>query len=138
MELTPDNLAERIRARGLPESVVVVAVDGGEALHPALDYRAESVWAPSWEVVSSSGDADLVPLWTCGTTTMFSRGDGSFAQWDAEVDAPSSVYPDFAHAVRALLTDLYEDEVDDDERREIATLLVPASDIEFVLEPEPR
>ncbi|MFF0505157.1 hypothetical protein ACFYUH_16365 [Streptomyces fimicarius] len=40
---TPDDLAQRIRARGLPGAVVMIATLWGARLHPALGYRAESV-----------------------------------------------------------------------------------------------
>lgn len=132
----------RIRARGLPESVVTIATCGGEEVHPVLWFRAEavseSVDGPAWSVVAASGRTDLVPLWTCGTTTVFSAGDGSFVEWDAEEDEPWSTWPDFEAAVRYLLTDLWEDEAADDERAEVAGLLLPADRVAAALVPEDR
>jgi hypothetical protein len=79
-----------------------------------------------------------VPLWTCGTVTVFSAGNGSFVQWDAEEDEPWKTWPDFAGAVRDLLTDLWEDEVGDDDRAAIARLLLPEREIDAALIPEER
>lgn len=140
--MNDDDLAPRIRARGLPDSVVTIATRGGADLHPALGYRAESVepWpdGPAWAVVAASGRADLVPLWTCGTTTVFSATDGSFLEWDAEESEPWTVWPDFASAVRSLLTDLWEDEVDEAARAEAAHLLLPTEEADVALVPEER
>lgn len=138
MEPTGEELAERIRARALPEAVVTIATRGGESVHPALGYRAELVWSPSWSVIEHSARTDLVPLWACGTTTVFSAGDGTFLEWDAEEDHPWMTFPDFPAAVRSLLTDLYEDEVDDDDLRAVAELLLPADQVEDALRPEDR
>lgn len=136
------DLAERIRARGLPEAVVDIATRGGAAVHPALEYRAEDVWqwpdGPAWEIVAASGRKDLVPLWTCGTVAVFSAGDGSFLQWDAEENEPWAVWPNFAGAVRCLLTDLWEDDANDQDLAAIARLLLPRGDIDAVLTPEER
>ncbi|MCR8945599.1 hypothetical protein NW249_26180 [Streptomyces sp. OUCMDZ-4982] len=141
-ETPDDDLAQRIRARGLPDSVVMIATLGGARLHPALGYRAESVEpcpdSPAWAVVAASGPADLVPLWTCGTVTVLSSADGSFLEWDAEENEPWTIWPDFADAVRSLLTDLWEDEADDAARAEIARLLLPAGLIAAALVPEER
>lgn len=134
MKTTPSDLAARIRERGLPEAVARIATEGGAAVHPVLEYRAESVWGPSRSVPES----DLVPLWICGTTTAFARPDGTFVEWDAEEDEPARHFPGFTALVRALLTDLYEDEETDDARRAVATLLVPPEDVETALTPEPR
>ncbi|MBY0687918.1 hypothetical protein [Microbacterium marinilacus] len=135
-------LAERIRARRLPEAVVQIATRGGAAVHPALGYRAADVWerpdGPAWEIVAASGRQDLVPLWTCGTVAVFSAADGSFLQWDAEEDGPWAVWPDFAGAVRDLLTDLWEDDADDGDRAVIARLLLPEHEIAAALVPEER
>lgn len=140
--MTDDGLTERIRARGLPESVVAIATYGGAALHPALGYRAESVEpsprGPAWAVVLMSGRAGLVPLWTCGTTTVFSAADGTFLEWDAEEDEPWTLWPEFAGVVRSLLTDLWEDEIDDADRAEVARLLLPAENVAAALVPEER
>ncbi|MFI8595641.1 hypothetical protein ACIGCK_14570 [Microbacterium sp. NPDC078428] len=137
-----DDLALRIRARGLPEPVVTIATRGGMGLHPALDYRAESVEpspdGPAWAVVAASGREDLVPLWTCGTVSVFSAADGSFLEWDAEEDEPWTIWPDFARAVRSLLTDLWEDETDDEDRAAIARLLLPEDQTPAALTPEER
>ncbi|MEU3273043.1 hypothetical protein ABZ639_19555 [Saccharomonospora sp. NPDC006951] len=138
MEPTAEELAERIRARALPEAVVTIATRGGESAHRALGYRAESVWSPSWSVIEHSARTDLVPLWTCGTTTVFSAEDGTFLEWDAEEDQPWRTFPEFPAAVRSLLTDLYEDEVDDDDLRAVAELLLPADQVDDALRPEDR
>jgi membrane protease YdiL (CAAX protease family) len=135
-------LAERIRARQLPEAVAQIATRGGATVHPALWYRAEDVWqepdGPAWQSIATSARRDLVPLWTCGTVTVFSAGNGSFVQWDAEEDEPWKTWPDFAGAVRDLLTDLWEDEVGDDDRAAIARLLLPEREIDAALIPEER
>lgn len=140
--ITADDLAQWIRARGMPESVVTITTRGGTELHPALDYRAESVepWpdGPAWAVVAASGRDDLVPLWTCGTVTVFSAADGSFLQWDAEEDEPWTIWPDFASAVRSLLTDLWEDEIDDADRVDVARLLLSEGERAAALVPEER
>ncbi|MCK8475860.1 hypothetical protein [Microbacterium aurugineum] len=137
-----EDLVGRIRSRGLPDAVVTIATRGGTALHSALDYRAESVEVsprgPAWAVIAASGRADLVPLWTCGTVTVFSADDGSFLEWDAEEDEPWTVWSDFAAVVRSLLTDLYEDEVSDAVRTEVARLLLPGDEVEAALTPEAR
>lgn len=137
-----DDLTSRIRARGLPESVVTISTRGGAHLHPALEYRAESVepWpdGPAWAVVAASGRDDLVPLWTCGTVTVFSAADGSFLEWDAEEEDSWTVWPDFARAVRSLLTDLWEDEAEDEDRAAIASLLLPEGLVAAALVPEER
>jgi hypothetical protein len=122
-------LEKQIRARGLPEAVVTIAVRGGADAHPALWYRAYAV-SPSDDglartVIAGSARTDLVPLWTCETTTVFSAGDGSFLAWDAEEHAPSTTWRDFTETVRSLLTDLWEDEATDDELTDVAHLLLP-------------
>lgn len=136
------DLAERIRARGLPSAVVEIATRGGDAVHSALWYRTERVSpspdGPASAIVAMSGREDLVPLWTCGTVTVFSAADGSFVQWDAEEEEPWTIWPDFAGAVRDLLTDLWEDESDDEERAEVARLLLPDGDVAAALVPEER
>jgi hypothetical protein len=131
-------LATRIRARGLPESVVTIATAGGSALHRTLEYRAESVWSPAWSVLEHSARADLVPLWMCGTTAFLSAEDGTFLEWDAEEDHPWRAFATFTDLVRSLLTDLYEDETDERSRRDIARLLVPRSEVRSALRPEDR
>ncbi|UZF48511.1 hypothetical protein [Rhodococcus rhodochrous] len=138
MEPTGEELTKRIRARTLPEAVVTIATRGGESVHPALEYRAGSVWSPSWAVIERSARTDLVPLWACGTTTVYSTGDGTFLEWDAEEDHPWTTFVDFPAAVRSLLTDLYEDEVDDDDLRAVAALLLPAHQVQDALRPEDR
>jgi hypothetical protein len=126
----------------MPVSVVEIAIRGGAAVHPALGYRAESVSmspdGPAWSIVRTSGGHDLVPLWTCGTVTVFSAANGSFLQWDAEEDEPWTVWPDFVGAVRDLLTDLWEDEAEDEDRAAIARLLLPEDDVSTALMPEER
>ncbi|MFJ2619325.1 hypothetical protein [Glutamicibacter sp. NPDC087344] len=135
-------LAERIRARGLPEAVIQMAIHGGAAVHQALWYRVESVSTspagPAWNIVATAEREDLVPLWECGSVAVFSAGDGSFLQWDAEEDEPWIRWPDFPHAVRDLLTDLWEDETMDVQRAEIARLLLPAGEVEAALIPLER
>lgn len=93
---------------------------------------------PAWELVRASGRGDLVPLWTCGTASVFSASDGSFLQWSAEEDEPWTVWPDFVGAVRDLLTDLWEDEADDEDRAAIARLLLPEADVARALVPDER
>jgi len=138
MKLSGKVLEERIRARGLPEAVVTIATRGGETLHPELGYRAASAWSASWSVIEHSARTDLLPLWTCGTTTLFSAGDATFLEWDAEEEQPWRTFADFPAAVRALLTDLHEDEVDDDDLRAVAELLLPAQQVREALCPEDR
>ena len=79
-----------------------------------------------------------MPLWECGTVAVFSAGDGSFLQWDAEADEPWTLWSDFAGAVRDLLTDLWEDEADDSHRADVARLLLPEGDVAAALIPEER
>ncbi|MFF0503780.1 hypothetical protein ACFYUH_09300 [Streptomyces fimicarius] len=142
MTVDAKDLAQLIRARGLPDQVVTIATRGGARLHPALSYDAESVepWpaGPAWAVVAASGRTDLVPLWTRGTVTVFSAADGSFLAWDAEEDEPWTFWPDFAAAVRSLLTDLWEGEHDEEQRIEVARLLLPEDGIAAALVPEER
>lgn len=138
MEWDATELADRIRERALPDAVVVMATEGGAAAHQALEYRAESVWSPAWSVIEHSGRSDLVPLWVCGTTVALSAGDGTFLEWDAEEDRPWRTFADFAELVRSLLTDLYEDEADDRDRREIARMLLPRTKVRRALRPERR
>ena len=138
MERDAKELEAGIRARGLPEAVVALALHGGPTVHPALEYRAESVWAPSWAVIEHSGRVDLLPLWSCGTTTYYSAADGTFLEWNAEEDEPWRTFATFAELVRSLLTDLYEDEVEEDDRRQIARLLLPRRLVRRALRPEDR
>ncbi|MFC5289463.1 hypothetical protein ACFPM7_20620 [Actinokineospora guangxiensis] len=142
MDVRAVELGSRVRARGLPPAVEAIAVRGGAEVHPALAYRAQAVSAaadgPAWTVVAMSGRDDLVPLWTCGTATVFSAGDGSFLHWDAEEDQPWRAWPTFAGPARHLLTDLWEDETDDAERVAVARLLLPAEQIAAALVPEDR
>lgn len=111
-------------------------------MHSALGFRAESVESsprgPAWTVITASGRDDLVPLWTCGTVTVFSAADGSFLEWDAEDDEPGTTWPNFASVVRSLLTDLWEDESDDEDRAEVARLLLPGHEVAAALVPEER
>jgi len=131
-------LTARIRRRGLPTVLATIATRGGPSAHPGLEYRAEAVWAPSWSVIEDSGRTDLIPLWCCGTVTMFSAADGTFVSWDAEEAQPYDTFPDFAAAIRSLLTDLYEDEVLEKDRRAIARLLLPMWRRRYALQPEER
>lgn len=136
------DFARRIRARGLPEPVVTIATRGGAELHPALEYRAESVepWpdGPAWAVVAASGWDELLPLWTSGTVSVFSAADGTFLEWDAEESEPWTVWPEFASVVRSLLTDLWEDEADEKDRAEVARLLLAEHEVAAALAQEER
>lgn len=136
--MASSELAARISATGLPDSVARIAVDGGETVHPELFYRARQVGNPSWAVIEGSGRDDLIPLWTCGITTVFRREDGTFVKWDAEDSAPTRAYPTFHSLIRSLLTDLYEDEVGDDDRRAIAEPLLPSENVDDALVIEQR
>ncbi|MCT2587468.1 hypothetical protein [Actinophytocola gossypii] len=138
MEHAQPNPRARIHALGLPETVARVAVDGGDAVHPALSYRAEPIGDPAWSVITESGRTDLTPLWACGTTTAFACDDGTFLEWDAEEDEPWRTFPDFEGLVRSLLTDLYEDEEPEAARQEIARALLPGRPTDRVLRPEDR
>lgn len=131
------DLGMRIREIGLPDVVARIATEGGEAVSPALLYRADAVWPETAEVVMSSAGEDLVPLWSCGTTHAFA-GQGRFIVWSAESDEPYEVFESFAELVQNLLTDLYEDEEDDDERSRIAHLLLPPDDAAAALVPLER
>lgn len=137
---TQENLAERIRARGLPEIVVRIALEGGEAVSPVLDYRARAVWPEVAEAVMDQTDEDLVPLWVCDTTHAFA-GEGRYLFWSPEADEPWDVYDTFAGLVRTLLTDLYEDDDEDEqveERERVAHLLLPPDQAAEALVPEER
>jgi hypothetical protein len=137
-EPTAEELADSIRRRGLPEAVATMATCGGAEVHPALDVRAASIWSPAWSVIERSGRGDLVPLWSCDMTTTFSAGDGTFVRWSAEMDEPRETFPDFTATVRSLLTDLWEDDVADRDRRAIAKLLLPRPQVREALRPEKR
>lgn len=132
-----ENLAERIRALSLPEAVVRIAVDGGETVSPALRFRAQSVWHDPAQAVMRQSSEELVPLWSCGTTHAFA-GQNRYLIWNPESDEPDAVFDDFAGLVRNLLTDLYEDEEDDEERSRLAHLLLAEVDVAAVLVPEER
>lgn len=144
MELSAETLEHSIRARQLPEAVVIIALRGGAAAHPALGDAAEYISLtdddPTSAVIAISGRSDLVPLWmTSATTTVFSAADGTFVQWNAEdEDGPWEQWPDFASTVRFLLTDLYEGMVSDTELHEVASLLLPADQVAAALVPEER
>ena len=117
---------------------MTIATRGGAAAQHALEYRAESVWSPAWSVIEHSGRSDLVPLWVCGTTAVLSAEDGTFLEWDAEEDRPWRAFADFSALVRSLLTDLYEDDVDERDRLEIARMLLPRMKVRRALRPEQR
>lgn len=135
--IEPAEHAHRIRAIGLPEQVVAIALDGGSAVHPVLEFRAQSTWAPAWAVVEEH--PGLLPLWTSGTVVAFADPDGSFTVRDAEVpDEVWERYDDFAGLVRWLLTDLWEDDADDGDRRDVAEALLPADQVAAALVPEER
>ena len=131
------DLVARIRERGLPEVVARIATEGGEAVSPALFYRAEAVWPETAEAVTSGRAEDLVPLWSCNTTHAFA-GQGRFLLWSAESDEPYEVFGTFAELVQDLLTDLYEDDEDDEERSRIAHLLLPPDEAVGALVPLER
>ncbi|MGW6374512.1 hypothetical protein ACWFRB_00430 [Rhodococcus sp. NPDC055112] len=135
--MTPEEHAARIRSLGLPEVVVRIALEGGETVHPVLQNRADSVWAPAWSIVERH--PELVPLWSSGTNAVLAATDGTVHWWSAEYpDKPLETYPDFAAAVRKLLTDLWELERDDDDRKAVAELLLPPGQVEAALEPVER
>ena len=131
------DLIVRIGQRGLPDVVARIATEGGEAISPALSYRATSVWPETAEAVMDGTSEDLVPLWSCDTTHAFAARD-RFLIWSAECEEPYAVFDTFAELVRDLLTDLYEDEEDDDERSRIAHLLLPQDDAVASLVPLER
>ncbi len=144
MELTPKSLAERIRARGLPEVVAAIAVHGGESVHPSLGYRAQSIdlseWSPASCLRRDHGDADWLPLWASGSATeiVCSLPDGTFSQWSADADEEWERWAGFGGAIRYLLTDLYEDEVNEEDREQVAALLLPRNEVTEALIPEDR
>ena len=144
MNSVMEALAQRIRTRGLPEAVVTLALHGGAAVHPALESHAEHIELtgedPTSAVIASTGREDLVPLWmSSATSIIFSAGDGSFELWSAEDGTgPWKRWPYFADAIRYLLTDLWEFEVPDEQRREVAALLLPPDRIAAALVPEER
>lgn len=139
---TTEELAGRIAARGLPDSVVQIATRGGATLHPELDHHTRSVDlspdGPAATVVREHGTEDWVPLWQDGTTTVFSLPDGSFVQFSAEDDEAWETWDDFAGAVRFVLTDMYEGEAQDEDREAVAALLLPPELRAQALEPEER
>lgn len=137
MDAASRDLTDRIVARGLPEVVARIAVDGGEAVHPALWFRAKPVWRATSEAVMGSTSEALVPLWASGTAHAFA-GQGRFVIWDAESSEPDEVFDSFTELVRNLLTDLYEDEEDEAEISHIAHLLLPADEAAAALELEER
>ncbi|WP_433611579.1 hypothetical protein [Prescottella agglutinans] len=133
----PEEHATRIRALGLPDAVVRIAVEGGATVHPVLRDLADSVWAPAWSIVEVR--PDLVPLWSAGTATVLAAPDGTVHRWSAECPGePLDSYPDFASAVRHLLTDLWELDREDDDRRAVAHLLLPPEQVEAALDPIER
>lgn len=135
-----DDLPERHRALGLPPVLTQLALEGGAAVHPALELRVESVWPSVWDAIAALPEAsDLVPLWGLGTTMALASADGgTFEIWNAEAQERWERYPDLVGLVRNLLTDLYEDEESDDDRRQIAELLLHGADVETALVPEDR
>lgn len=137
MSESEESLSDRIRALGLPETVVRIALEGGEAVSPALWYRAQSVWPDPAEAVMRETAEELVPLWSCDITHAFA-GQGRFLILSPESDEPHEIFETFAGLVRNLLTELYEDEEDDGERSRIAHLLLPANDAVSALIPEER
>jgi len=131
------NLAARLRQRGLPDVVARIATEGGASVSPALFYRAESVFLDPAEEVMRGTAEDLVPLWSCGTEHAFA-GQGRYLIWGPESTEPSAVFETFADLVRELLTDLWEDEEDEDERSRIAHLLLSPEDATSALVPLER
>lgn len=129
MLTTPEDLAAAIASRGLPDAVARIATDGGAAVHPELEFRAEDVDlspdGPAASIVGERGDEGWLPLWQSSTEITFSLPDGTFCLLSAESDEYREEWADFAGAVRYLLTDLYEDEVDEGDLAEIAALLLP-------------
>lgn len=135
--MTPEEHAARIRSLGLPEVVVRIALEGGVTVHPVLQNQADSVWAPAWSIVERH--PELVPLWGSGATAVLAAPDGTVHWWSAEhPDEPLDTYPDFAAAVRKVLTDLWELDADDDDRNAVAEMLLPTEKVEAALEPVER
>ncbi|MCZ4557793.1 hypothetical protein O4215_19705 [Rhodococcus maanshanensis] len=95
------------------------------------------MWAPAWSVVERH--PELVPLWSSGATAVFAAPDGTVQWWGAEYpEEPLDTYPDFAAAIRKLLTDLWELDTHDDDRTAVAELLLPTEQIEAALVPVER
>ena len=123
MSAIDEPLAATIRELELPPVIATIATEGGTAVHPALRYRAQSVHPAAWSLVERS--PGLVPLWSCGIDSAFADEDGTFLMWSAEDAGPSHRFPDYAGLVRSLLTELREDDEDEDDLRVIAGLLLP-------------
>lgn len=131
------DLVARIRSLGLPDVVARIATEGGASVSPALFYRAGAVFQGPAEEVMNRATEGLVPLWSCGTEHAFA-GRGRYLIWGPESDEPSAVFASFAELVRDLLTDLWEDEEDDDERARLARLLLPRDEAAAALVPLER
>lgn len=137
--ITLNELGEQHRRLGLPPALTRLALEGGAAVHPALGFRVESVWPSVWESIAAlPGADDLVPLWGHGTTMAFAGADGTFQIWSAEAGERWDLYTDLPGLVRNLLTDLWEDEVSEVDRSEVAALLLPPADVAGALVPEDR
>ncbi|MCP2636430.1 hypothetical protein K0817_007580 [Microbacterium sp. HD4P20] len=123
MSAIDEPLAATIRELALPAVIATIATEGGTAVHPALRFRAQSVHPAAWSLVERS--PGLVPLWSCGIDSAFADADGTFVMWSVEEARPSHRFPDYAGLVRSLLTELREDDEDEDDLRVIAGLLLP-------------
>ncbi len=129
VDIDPDELRRAILARGLPDAVARIAVDGGESVHPALGFRAEAVDLSSEGATvfmrREYGDDTWLPLWQCGAiTTVFSLADGSFLRWNAEATESFDTWPDWSGVVEWLCQELWEDETSDDDLAAVRTLLL--------------
>lgn len=122
----------------------MIAAEGGESVHPALQDRAQSVdlseWSPASSLRRDHGNDDWLPLWASGSATeiVFSLPDGTFCLWSADADEEWERWSVFGDAVRYLLTDLYEDEESEEDREQVARLLLLRDQVAAALVPEER
>ena len=133
VDISADKLRAAILARGLPEAVARIAIEGGEAVHPALAFTIVSIdldaHSPVVWLLEAYGDDTWVPVWQHGSSTniLFSMSDGSFAEWDAECPDSREDWPDWSSVVDSLITELWEAEVSDDDLDAVRALLLPTS-----------
>ncbi|TJZ76010.1 hypothetical protein FCG67_18500 [Rhodococcus oryzae] len=74
-----------------------------------------------------------------GRPAVLAAPDGTVQWWSAKhPEEPLDTYPDFAAAIRKLLTDLWELDTDDDDRTAVAELLLPTEQVEAGLVPVER
>lgn len=140
---TEQELAAAIVARGLPEAVARIATQGGGEVHPSLEFSLESVWldpaGAAMTALREFGTTEWLPLWqSSATSTVFALPDGSFEEWNAEAEERFERWADWPALVRFVLTDLYEAEAEEDERAEVAALLLPEPLRAAALVLEPR